>query len=688
MLSVPSPSTTALPSGKSHFSTDKPSISSSDDGTGGDNCGKNRGTSGSSLAELFRPWGVSDSPLVIFDNAPIEAIDVGTQQQDPGDAYPVVPLLALPVRLTAAASAVSEVSWKLIVIAAHDPLVLANQVDSLAAKVLPKLSVTSRLPCSPFHAPSTAEVKSTLLAKGTSPHGFPAGYAPEASWFEDSWKAHHVVVESYRTWKLLCAPILRRPALQRRPQLAARTVSAWEKHSRNTEDNAAVWGLVASAALRGGSGSNNRNSLLDSMPTPRSRPNTCQLASVAESDSAGSLDGGSNRDDTDIENADSLTQGTVSRSASASGNAPRDAEPMSVDEDYTHLRRTRTQWNVLAGRLGRDSSAARSQRSISQPTFAGGSARSSISHAGGSGRSMSRQARAFSARLGRLDLPLPSPRAIVSSAMSRYFSPSSTASSASPEDVSVITPHSPGIASSSSAATGSGRRVAPPRPQGLPKSPALAAQNLVVPQPATPHTAPSKQGSPRDDGSEGGSLFAQGSGRWAEEATRGGDCSGYEMERSTSGKVGKVVVAEAHAGTLNDGRGKEPCERRSSDAMAPAGASSGSQVGNTVGITGIQSIIVLALGACREKRVAPQVLWRKKQQRWKQQLQGHRCGTLSDCDTCSGTRHWQSQGRTRLGSKNLRAVGPRELHAPAMLGRLVLLTLLNMAVRVVGASGV
>ncbi|CAI5969356.1 unnamed protein product [Closterium sp. NIES-64] len=258
---------------------------------------------------------------------------------------------------------------------------------------------------------------------------------------------------------------------------------------------------------------------------------------------------------------------------------------MSVDEDYRHLRRTRTQWNLLAGRLGRESSAARSQRSISQPTFAGGSARSSISRAGASGRSMSRQAPAFSARLGRLDLPLPSPRAIVSSAMSRYFSPSSTASSASLEDVSVVPPRSPGIGSSSSAATGSGRRVAPSRPQGLPKSPAPAAhsRNLMTPQPVSPNAAPTE--SPRDDSPESDS-FAQGRGRWAEEATQGGDCGGYEMEISTSGQVGKAVVEEAHAGTLNKGRGKEPCGRGSSDAMDPAGVSSGShgEAGGAVGV--------------------------------------------------------------------------------------------------------
>ncbi|CAI7756890.1 unnamed protein product [Closterium sp. NIES-53] len=62
---------------------------------------------------------------VILDNAPLEAVEVGARERDPGDMFPKLPLLALPVRLRPGLG--SEVSWRLVVVAADDPLVEAGE---------------------------------------------------------------------------------------------------------------------------------------------------------------------------------------------------------------------------------------------------------------------------------------------------------------------------------------------------------------------------------------------------------------------------------------------------------------------------------------------------------------------------------------------------------------------------------
>ncbi|CAI5476833.1 unnamed protein product [Closterium sp. Yama58-4] len=74
---------------------------------------------------------------VILDNASLEAVEVGARERDPGDVFPVLPLLALPVRLQSGLG--SEVLWKLVVVEAVDPQVEAGETAAVAATALPQV---------------------------------------------------------------------------------------------------------------------------------------------------------------------------------------------------------------------------------------------------------------------------------------------------------------------------------------------------------------------------------------------------------------------------------------------------------------------------------------------------------------------------------------------------------------------
>ncbi|CAI5928847.1 unnamed protein product [Closterium sp. NIES-64] len=66
--------------------------------------------------------GSSDGFASLFDYAPIQAIEIGFAPREIGDTYGVIPLAALPVQRPNMGG--SEVSYRLIVIAADDPLMI------------------------------------------------------------------------------------------------------------------------------------------------------------------------------------------------------------------------------------------------------------------------------------------------------------------------------------------------------------------------------------------------------------------------------------------------------------------------------------------------------------------------------------------------------------------------------------
>ncbi|CAI5943002.1 unnamed protein product [Closterium sp. NIES-65] len=151
---------------------------------------------------------------VILDNAPLEAVEVGARERDPGDVFPVLPLLALPVRLRPGLG--SEVSWKLVVVAADDPLVEAGETAAVAATALP-------------------QVKAWADAGGfttVGPNPWRILESPQRdvadNWEKSAQKAEHVVREAHSAWRLLVAT-LRRPSLQRRQRVCEHAVEGWEE---------------------------------------------------------------------------------------------------------------------------------------------------------------------------------------------------------------------------------------------------------------------------------------------------------------------------------------------------------------------------------------------------------------------------------------------------------------------------
>ncbi|CAI7846261.1 unnamed protein product, partial [Closterium sp. NIES-53] len=168
---------------------------------------------------------------VIFDNAPIEAVEIGTRQREPGEAYPVLPLLAQPVRLHNETR--SEVSWKLVVIAIDDPLVSARRMDVVSRKLLPMVRRWVRE--SGFASPPRPQRESLRQEKKpstASPSRDPLS-SPDVAclWDEAAQKARAVITESHYTWKVL-GSALRRPTLQRRGHVHAHALRAWQERDK------------------------------------------------------------------------------------------------------------------------------------------------------------------------------------------------------------------------------------------------------------------------------------------------------------------------------------------------------------------------------------------------------------------------------------------------------------------------
>ncbi|CAI5476385.1 unnamed protein product [Closterium sp. Yama58-4] len=111
-------------------------------------------TTAAPRVEATAPPGDGDNVSTpFFDYAPVDAIEIGSRVREPGDAYAVFPLLAFPVRpyRSATNAAVrpsaggpdgddeapfgdADVSHKLLVIAADDPLIVGTRCNGASAR--------------------------------------------------------------------------------------------------------------------------------------------------------------------------------------------------------------------------------------------------------------------------------------------------------------------------------------------------------------------------------------------------------------------------------------------------------------------------------------------------------------------------------------------------------------------------
>ncbi|CAI5497111.1 unnamed protein product [Closterium sp. Naga37s-1] len=184
-----------------------------------------------------------------FDYAPVDAIEIGSQVREPGDAYAVFPLLAFPVRpyrsATNAAGRSSaggrdgddeapfgdaDVSHKLLVIAADDPLIVGTRCNGASARTtFRKGSYVGR----PGTAPAGGSVATGGLARriaeviqwvqqsgfttvpGRYENGLFRGASQSISTVRFSpfsqREAQAVILHAHVAWKLLYST-LRRPA--------------------------------------------------------------------------------------------------------------------------------------------------------------------------------------------------------------------------------------------------------------------------------------------------------------------------------------------------------------------------------------------------------------------------------------------------------------------------------------------
>ncbi|GJP43081.1 hypothetical protein CLOM_g2578 [Closterium sp. NIES-68] len=186
---------------------------------------------------------------VILDNAPLEAVEVGAKERDPGDVFPVLPLLALPVRLRSGLG--SEVSWKLVVVAADDPLVLAHQVEILAETILPRVKAWAAGGFGGFAGGSAGGLTDVDPDRWWIPE---SPQRDSGDWEEAARKAQSVVLEVHSIWKLLVSS-LRRPTLQRRQRVSERTVQGWQdKGGAGDDGSSSLLQLVARPGAAGGLG--------------------------------------------------------------------------------------------------------------------------------------------------------------------------------------------------------------------------------------------------------------------------------------------------------------------------------------------------------------------------------------------------------------------------------------------------
>ncbi|CAI5514703.1 unnamed protein product [Closterium sp. Naga37s-1] len=83
------------------------------------------------------PESLRDSLLLTAcDNAPLEALEIGSQARDPGDVYDVLPLLAMPLRLLGSGRNSMPISWRIVTIATDDKLVANGQLKHFKLRKL------------------------------------------------------------------------------------------------------------------------------------------------------------------------------------------------------------------------------------------------------------------------------------------------------------------------------------------------------------------------------------------------------------------------------------------------------------------------------------------------------------------------------------------------------------------------
>ncbi|CAI5457874.1 unnamed protein product [Closterium sp. Yama58-4] len=81
----------------------------------------------------------ADSLLTACDNVPLEALEIGSQARDPGDAYEVFPLLAIPLRLQGSGRNSMPISWRIVTIAADDELVTSEKLKHSLGDLLDRV---------------------------------------------------------------------------------------------------------------------------------------------------------------------------------------------------------------------------------------------------------------------------------------------------------------------------------------------------------------------------------------------------------------------------------------------------------------------------------------------------------------------------------------------------------------------
>ncbi|CAI5460659.1 unnamed protein product [Closterium sp. Yama58-4] len=140
--------------------------------------------------------GSSDGFASLFDYAPIQAIEIGSAPREIGDTYGVIPLAALPVQRPNMGG--SEVSYRLIVIAADDPLMIpeASGYNGFGVATIGEGQIAER-------EELQEEVERWAVRSGFS------NRVDDWDLQEDK-DADTVLIDAHRVWKLVF-PTLRKP---------------------------------------------------------------------------------------------------------------------------------------------------------------------------------------------------------------------------------------------------------------------------------------------------------------------------------------------------------------------------------------------------------------------------------------------------------------------------------------------
>ncbi|GJP36146.1 hypothetical protein CLOM_g20666 [Closterium sp. NIES-68] len=140
--------------------------------------------------------GSSDGFSSLFDYAPIQAIEIGSAAREVGDIYGVIPLAALPVQRPNMGG--SEVSYRLIVIAADDPLMIpeASGYNGFGVATIGEGQIAER----------------EELQEEVERWAVKCGFANRVDdWdLQEGKDADTVLIDAHRVWKLIF-PTLRKP---------------------------------------------------------------------------------------------------------------------------------------------------------------------------------------------------------------------------------------------------------------------------------------------------------------------------------------------------------------------------------------------------------------------------------------------------------------------------------------------